>query len=76
MFLAYRIDTEFHAIKNMMFIHYYFNYLNQILHTSLFDTISEINISLPSNVGCPTLAAFLFLRLRGPQRQVFVVGLI
>jgi hypothetical protein len=24
--------------------------------------------------GCPNLAAYLFLRLRGPQRQVFVVG--
>jgi len=26
--------------------------------------------------GYPTLAAFLYLRLRGPQRQVFVVGVI
>ncbi len=74
MFLAYRIDTEFNAIQNIMLIHCYFNHLIKILCPSLFDTISEINISLPSNVGCPTLAAFLFLRLWGPQRQVFVVG--
>src|ERR1035437_6361472 len=31
----------------------------------------------PSNRhGCSTLAALLLLRLRGPQRQVFVVGVI
>jgi hypothetical protein len=46
-----------------MLIHCYFNYLIQIIRLRPFDTISEINISLPNNVGCPTLAAFLFLRL-------------
>jgi hypothetical protein len=53
MFLAYRIDTEFHAIQDSMLIHCYFNHLNQILRPGLFDTISEIDISLQLMLRAP-----------------------
>jgi hypothetical protein len=38
-----------------------------------FSDLGNLNPNVPGT-GYPTLAAFLFLRLRGPQRQVFVVG--